>query len=97
MDPQLKTVRIVTIRTIKKYLPIDIITFMLLFNNKIPDRLIFNTCVLVLSFNKTRSLRSHTSYRHKSPHPSVKKGDGVEDRILKTKNFLKKNGYTFTI
>ena len=68
---------------------------MLLFNNKILNRLIFSTCVLVPSFNKTRSLRSHTFYLHKSPHPSVDKGEGVGDRILNIKNFLKKNGYTF--
>lgn len=58
---------------------------MLLFNNKILNRLIFNTCVLVSSFNKTRSLRSHTFYRHKSPHPSVDKGQGIGDRILTIK------------
>ena len=56
---------------------------MLLFINKMLDRLIFNTCVLVWSFNKSRSVRSHTSYRHKSPHPSVKKGEGVGDRTLR--------------
>ena len=70
---------------------------MLLFINKMLHRLIFNTCVVVWSFNKSRSFRSHTSYHHKSPHPSVKKGEGVGDPILNIKNFLKKNRYTFII
>ena len=61
------------------------------------DRLIFNTCVLVWSFNKSRSLRSQTSYRNKSPHPSVNKGEGVGDRTLTIKNVLKKRLHFYNL